>query len=177
MFCLVAWFQVGHLFFIVTTPRSTSSLNTSAIWLVSIGNKLLFKSCTLLLVHFALFVVDLKCVHHCFRFFFKLLVYVTINRLSEMLLCVEGTGEYNCLWFVGLVFITVLSFRFSSSFLYSNVSFLRYLFASALDTRVRHRDSLDCHVVTGYSIVIFVICIRFFWYIPLCFIWYVIVVC
>jgi len=38
-----------------------------------------------------------------------------------------------------------LSFRFSSSFLSSNVSFLRYYFTSALDTRVRHRDSLDCH--------------------------------
>jgi len=39
----------------------------------------------------------------------------------------------------------VLSFRFSSSLLSSNVSFLRYYVASALDTSVRHRDSLDCH--------------------------------
>ena len=57
-----------------------------------------------------------------------------------------GAGEYNCLWFFGSVFTTVLRFRFSSSFLSSNVSFLRYCFASALDTLVRHRDSLYCHV-------------------------------
>ena len=57
-----------------------------------------------------------------------------------------GAGEYNCLWFFGSVFTTVLSFRFSSSLLSANVSFLRSYFAIALDTRVRHRDSLDCHV-------------------------------
>jgi len=51
-----------------------------------------------------------------------------------------GAGEYNCLWFFGSIFTTVLTFRFSSSFLSSNVSFLWYYFASAaLDTRVRHR--------------------------------------
>ena len=55
-----------------------------------------------------------------------------------------GAGEYNCWWFFCLVFTTVFSFRFSSSFLSSNVSFLRYYFASALDTSVRHRDCLDC---------------------------------
>ena len=73
-------------------------------------------------------------------------MYGTISRLSDLLLGIYGTSEYNCSWYFGLVFITVLSFRLSSSSLSSYVSFFWYYFTSALDTRVHHRDSLDCHV-------------------------------